>query len=190
MALATGELGSVLLGATDRAHALATIKGAMRIERIDDDAMIVGLGETALGLAEQFVGKVMIVRTIRSVVAPSPGWQRLASAPVQSITQVDAIAQDGVVVGLLPTAYAIDIDARGDGWVRIINPGSAARIVVTLTAGLAESWPLLPAALRQGVVLLAGYLYNAQGSALPPPAAITALWRPFRGLALGQPVIA
>lgn len=186
--MSNGEPGSVLLGTEDRASAVAAVKAMLRIESSDEDVLIAALAETALGLAEQFLGQVLIARTVRSNVAAASGWQRLAAAPVQAITQVEALASDGVWAVLPVSGYAIDIDPRGDGWVRMIDAASAAQLRVNYTAGRADSWNALPAALRQGAVLLASYLFSERDTAQPPPAAITALWRPFRGLALAPAV--
>lgn len=179
-----GEPGSVLLGTDDRASVLAAVKAMLRIESADDDALIVALAETALGLAEQFLGQVLIARTVVSVLQAKPGWQRLPASPVQAITQMEALAP-GAVPSVLPVeSYAIDIDARGDGWVRVIDAGGATQLRVTSTVGRADAWGNIPAPLRQGAVLLAAYLFSERDTTRPPPAAITALWRPFRGLAL------
>jgi uncharacterized phiE125 gp8 family phage protein len=125
---------------------------------------------------------------VQSIQPALPGWQRLAATPVTAITLVEGIGADGAVAALPLAAYAIDIDARGEGWVRIADPGGAARVRVTSAAGRAASWGALPPPLRQVVVLLAGYLFSERDATRPPPAAITALWRPFRGLALAQAV--
>jgi len=55
---------------------------------------------------------------------------------------------------------------------------------VTVEAGLAADWPSLPAPLRQGVAMLAAYLFDSRDGAGAPPAAVTALWRPFRRMRL------
>lgn len=186
--MSNGEPGSVLLGTNDRASAIAAVKAMLRIERSDEDVLIAALAETALGLAEQFLGQVLIARTVRSILPAASAWQRLVAAPVQAIAQVEALASDGSWAVLPVSGYAIDIDPRGDGWVRVIDGGGAAQLRVTYTAGRADSWPALAAPLRQGAVLLASYLFNERDTSRPPPAAITALWRPFRGLALAPAV--
>ncbi|OYY64958.1 MAG: hypothetical protein B7Y49_07695 [Sphingomonas sp. 28-62-11] len=183
-----GEPGSVLLGTTDRASAVAAVKTMLRIDSSDDDVLIAALAETALGLAEQFLGQVLITRTVRQNLPALSGWQRLLAAPVQAITQVEGLTAAGTATVLPVNAYEIDIDARGDGWVRLIDGGGAAQLRVTCIAGRAEAWTSLPAPVRQGAVLLAGYLFSERDTTRPPPAAITALWRPFRGLATARAV--
>jgi uncharacterized phiE125 gp8 family phage protein len=82
-------------------------------------------------------------------------------------------------------AYAVDIDAAGDGWVRVTGPGGAKRVRVAYRAGLAAEENGVPEPLRQGIVRLAAHLYGARDQAAAPPAAVTALWRPWRRMRLG-----
>ncbi|MGY2734794.1 head-tail connector protein [Sphingomonas sp. UYP23] len=170
--------GAVTLGADDRALAVAAVKAVLRVASSDEDALIAAFAESALGLAEQFTAKVLIVRTLRETLRAEAGWQLLGAAPVLAIIAVDTT--DGTA--LAPTGFAIDIDAAGDGWVRVAG-GRAGRAVYD--AGLAADWADLPAPVRQGVVLLAAYLFDARDTLGTPPAAVTALWRPFRRMALG-----
>lgn len=172
--------GAVALGAEDRAAALAEVKAMLRLASDDEDALIAALTEAALGVAEQFIGQVLISRAVRDVLPAGRAWQRLACTPVRSIDAVAAV--DGAL--LASEAYAIDIDADGDGWVRVIDAGGAARIAVTLVAGLADRWAAIPAPVRQGAVLLAAHLFSERDEATAIPLAVTALWRPFRRMAL------
>ena len=81
--------------------------------------------------------------------------------------------------------YAIDIDASGRGWVRLTGAGSARRIAVTGTAGMADDLNALPEPVRQGIVRLTAHLFAHRDSEpTDPPAAVTALWRPYRQVRL------
>ena len=83
-------------------------------------------------------------------------------------------------------AYEIDIDAQGDGWVRVTD-AEARRVKATYRAGLAATWADVPEPLRQGVVRLAAHFYTGRdkGGDAGPPAAVTALWRPWRRMPFG-----
>ncbi|CAN5418832.1 hypothetical protein BH10PSE15_BH10PSE15_13320 [soil metagenome] len=180
MTTETEGLGAVALGTADRAAALADVKAMLRMASGGEDALAVELAETALGLGEQFIGRALIARTMHEVLPISRAWQRLSASPVRTISAVEAIGG----AALASEAYAIDIDAAGEGWVRVIDAGGAMRIGVTFTAGLANGWTDLPAPVLQGAVLLAAHLFTARDAAAAPPAAVTALWRPFRLLGL------
>ena len=60
------------------------------------------------------------------------------------------------------------------------------RIAVAYRAGLAADWPSLPEALRQGAVRLVAHLHAHRdaGDDAGPPAAVAALWRPYRRMRL------
>ncbi len=163
-------MGSVTQGAqpvlagADRAGALAAVKAQLRVEAAADEALILAFAETALGIAEAFTGQVLIARELVAAMPPAASWQRLPAAPVRSIA---------------PVAGDVDIDADGAGWVRVA--GGAA---VTFTAGAASGWNALPAPLRQGAAMLAAHLFDDVSGRGAPPAAVTALWRPFRAARL------
>lgn len=168
MTFVTGAPGVVTLGAGDRALALAAVRAELRAATIDDDALAVAFVEAALGLAERFTGRVLIVREVVADLNGATGWQALPAAPVR------AIAAGG---------FAVDIDADATGWVK-----SPVAVRVTFTTGLASDWAGLPAPLRQGVAMLAAHLFSDRAGSAPVPAAVSALWRPFRSVRLAQPV--
>ena len=57
---------------------------------------------------------------------------------------------------------------------------------VRYTAGLADEANGVPEAIRHGIVRLAAHLYQKREAheTAPPPATVTALWRPWRRLRL------
>ena len=169
--------GAVIAAARDAA------KSYLRIAETSEDALIETLAASALALAEQFLGRALIVRGFSAVMPVSRGWQRLDAAPVQAITTVTGIPAEGSAFALPADAYAIDIDAEGEGWLRVIAPGTAGRVRVAFTAGAAAEWDDLPAPVRQGVVLLIAYLFAGAGGEAPPAAA-GALLRPWRRMRL------
>jgi uncharacterized phiE125 gp8 family phage protein len=168
------------------ADALGEAKAYLRVVGSDEDALLERLLRSAAELCEAFTGKVLLSRDFAETVAASSAWRRLERGPVQAIAGVEAIRADGVAQALAVGGYAIDIDARGDGWVRVTDAGGAARVRVSYSAGLAASWAEAPEALRQGAVRLAAHHYAhrdvAEGGG--PPAVVTALWRPWRRLGL------
>ena len=171
--------GAVTLGAGDRVLAVAAVKAVLRVASADEDELVAAFVETALGLAERFLGQVTITRTMRETFVVTCRWQRITAAPVRAITRVETPA--GVL--LTPSAYAIDVDAAGVGWVRVSDGGAGLRVVV-FDSGLASDWTGLAGPIRQGAVLLAAHLFDTREHAAAPPLAVTALWRPFRRLAL------
>ncbi|PXA83660.1 hypothetical protein DMC47_42785 [Nostoc sp. 3335mG] len=164
-------------------QALADAKAYLRIDGGDEDAVLTTLVGAAIALCERFIG-LALISAARSDVVPacSPEWQRLPAMPVSAITSVATLDPAGVATALAVDGYAIDIDASGDGWVRLTTPPAVSRIEVGYTAGLAADWSSLAEPLRQGVIRLVAHLYAHRDAAddAGPPAAVAALWRPYR----------
>ena len=178
--------GEMTLGVDDRAAALGEVKAALNLVSGSDDALLVIAIETALAAAEHFIGRVMIARDVIEWLPASAAWQSLGAAPVRSIGSVSLLV-DGAPLALAVADHAIDIDADATGWVRLVVPRRGV-IEVAYQAGWAEDWDALAAPIRQGAVLAAGHLYITRFGPEPPPAAIEALWRPFRAATLAGAV--
>jgi len=149
---------------------------------------------TAIEAAEAFTGLRLIERdAVERVVAAggSGAWRMLAGQPATAITAARLVAADGTGTDLAPAAWAADLDADGRGWVRVTGlvgadrVGAAGYVVIRYRAGLAAEWASVPAPIRHGVAALAAHLMGARGDD-PPPAAVAALWRPFRRLGLAD----
>jgi len=162
--------------------ALAEVKAHLHITRDADDAVLTGHLRSAAALCELFIGQSLLQRPHRETLAVARDWQPLAAQPVVAITGVTGITADGSSLALASEAYAIALDADGSGRVRVLRPGSASRIEVRYSAGIAAHWGDLPEPLRQGIIRLAAYVHLARdgdGDA-GPPASVSALWRPWR----------
>ncbi len=165
--------------------ALGEIKAEARIATSDDDALLAGLVRSATDLCERFTGILLIARPVEEIVPATTRWARLGAAPVRSIGSIAALASDGAESVLPAGAYAIDIDAAGEGWVRLTTGRAERRLKVSYVAGLASDPNGVPEALRRGIARLAIHGAGATEPAAPPPASVTALWRPWRRLRLG-----
>ncbi|MES2442781.1 MAG: hypothetical protein V4574_08110 [Pseudomonadota bacterium] len=166
------------------ADARDAAKAHLRIATDTEDALIERLAASALALGEAFTGTAWIARDWIDVMPVSRAWQRVGIGPVGAITLVEGLPAAGAASALAADAYAVDIDASGDGWVRTIAPGDAGRVRVTLSAGAAAGWATLPPPLAQGAVLLIAHLFEHREGETAPPAAVSALWRPWRRMRL------
>ena len=179
-------MGIIMAEAAPLPVPLAELKAYLRIAVSDEDALLAALARGAADMCEAFTGRALIARDVAEVLAAATAWTRLGAAPVSAILGVDALAQDGAPTALAATDYAIDIDAAGEGWVRLLAGSEAKRIRVAYRAGMAADANGLPEALRHGIVRLAAHLYTQRDrpEGGGPPAAVTALWRPWRRLRL------
>ena len=162
--------------------AIDEAKAFLRVDGAAEDALIAGFIRAATALAEAFTGQRLIVRDIIEGALVVTTWQRLKAAPVVSISGIDGA--NGPLPG---PAFETDIDLAGNGWVRVIDPGGATRGTVRYRAGLAADWNGVPEPIRQGIVRLVSHFYAHRDAADAggPPAAVAALWRPWRRLRLG-----
>ena len=115
-------------------------------------------------------------RLFAATLPGAAGWQRLPARPVVAI---GAVTAGGVALAV--GDYAIDIDAGANGWVRV---AAGVPVTVSYTAGLATSFAAVPTAVAQGMVALTAHLFEARDGVALPPAAVAALWRPYRALRL------
>jgi uncharacterized phiE125 gp8 family phage protein len=168
------------------ADAVDAAKTYLRIEQDEEDALIASLLGAAIRHCESFTGQILIRRNAVDRMSVSAAWQRLDVSPVQSIISLTGIPAEGAPFALATTAYALDIDGSGDGWVRITDPGNARRADVQVQVGIASSWDGLPDPLRYGVLRLSAHLhaYRDDAQDVGPPAAVAALWRPWRRMVL------
>lgn len=174
------------MGAQAAAEPLVSMSEAqayVRIETGEEEAVLAGLIRSASSLCEAFLGHAVIARHFAEELRPSGAWERLSCSPVRSITSVEAIGTDGTLSTLQSGAFAVDIDVKGDGWVRVSGPN--ARVRVSGVAGIAETANDVPEPIRQGVLRLIAHLFASRdGCGGEPPAAVTALWRPYRRMRL------
>ena len=167
--------------------ALAELKEWLGITIAGDDAALGALLRSGLEMCEDFTSIMPLVQTCEELLPASTEWQQLATRPVQAITALQGVPAEGARLTLPAATDAIELDADGGGRVRVMNPGAAGRIAVRFTAGLASDWTSLPDALRHGVLRFAAYQYRTReddGASGSPPAAVAALWRPWRRLKL------
>lgn len=157
----------------------------LRIESGEEEATIAGLIRSASTLCEQFVGRMLIARDFVEYAPATGDWQQLRAAPVQAISDVSAWDVSGTRLPLEAAEYGVDIDGEGRGWVRCCGAPGRSQVQVRGSAGMAADMNGVPEPLRQGVLRLVAHLFaDRDGSGGEPPAAVTALWRPYRRVRL------
>ena len=159
---------------------LSEAQAYVRIETGEEEAVLAGLIRMASALCEAFIGQVVIARPFEVLMTADARWQRIETGPVRSIDRVETPDS----AALPASSYAIDIDANGDGWVRV-SSAAGERVRVIGTAGMAADQNGVPEPVRQGVLRLVAHLFASRdGDGGAPPAAVTALWRPYRRMRL------
>ena len=162
------------------AAAAESVRAYLRGGASEAGGLVERIAASAILLFEAFAGRVLIVRGGREVLPAQARWTRLEATPVRSIDQVEGLPAEGSAFVMPVGSYGIDLDATGDGWVRVGVAGIAGRVRVTLSAGDCADWDAVPGPIAQGVVMLAAHMIEGRGAEDAPPAAVSALWRPYR----------
>lgn len=177
---------AIIAPAAPAPEALAELKQWLAITTPREDESLARLIAAALELCESFTGSLPLECTCEENVAATAAWQLLATRPVQAVVSVAGIGPAGERFALAADAYEIELDGDGGARLRLLRADGARRIAVRVVAGLAPTWRDLPDGLRHGVIRCAAHLHRQRdgaGEALPP-AAVTALWRPWRRMRL------
>ncbi|HEY6815913.1 MAG TPA: hypothetical protein VI168_10275 [Croceibacterium sp.] len=163
--------------------ALDELKAWLAVTTPGDDAALAALLRTALETCEGFTGAMPLAQLCEEIVPASGSWRTLGTRPVQAVTWVEGIPVAGARFTIPVADYAVDLDADGGARFRLVRSGEAERVAVRFTAGLAAGWSDLPESVRHGALRLAAHHYRQRESDTAqamPPAAIAALWRPWR----------
>jgi hypothetical protein len=97
------------------------------------------------------------------------------------------VVQSPFLLASLAVSNSCDIAAidPSDGSLLSAPGGGATRIQVSGSAGMADDENDVPEPIRQGVLRLVAHLFTVRdGDGGEPPAAVTALWRPYRRMRL------
>lgn len=181
-------MGGSAVSAAVIADAVAAAKVYLRLADASEDGVLAALAASAIGVGEVYGGTAFVRRGFEDVLGAGSGWQRLRTAPVSTILGATGIPAEGAPFVMPVEAYGFDIDGDGVGWIRVLEPGAAGRVALSYEAGLSADWAGVPAPIAQGVTMLIAHLFADRSSDAAPPAAVAALWRPFRRITIGQAV--
>lgn len=178
---------AIVTPATVPTPAVAELKQWLGITTTHDDAPLAALLRIALDMCEAFTGQMPLETTCEEILPAGGGWLCLSTRPIQTITAVHALAADGARTALPSDGFELDLAADGGGRVRLRRSVSTSRVAVRFNAGIAADWSSLPPALRHGMLRLSAYQHREREgdrATLQPPAAVAALWRPWRRMRL------
>ena len=130
------------------------------------DDVLVSFLQAALAAIEARTGKAILERTFRWSVNAwrEAGVQPLPLAPIKAITGVEIVDRTGSRTGVAADSFWLEQEPGG-GRVRSVAtafPGipTGGRAEITFVAGFSDAWDLVPADLRQAVLLLAAHYYE------------------------------
>jgi uncharacterized phiE125 gp8 family phage protein len=163
---------------------VAELKTFLRLSGSEEDALLAAFLRTGRAMCEAFTRLTLMQRSFAETLGGA-GPRRLTASPVTQVTWVETLTPDGATAAIPPAMWSVTVDP--DGVATIGAPAADRdRLRVQYRAGLSPDWNGIPEPLRQGVIRLAAHLFaNRDGSGdLGPPAAVAALWRPWRRIQL------
>jgi uncharacterized phiE125 gp8 family phage protein len=178
---------AIIVPAALAGAALDELKQWLGVTTPSEDAALRALLRASLETCEAFTGQMPLAAECEEVLCAHAHWQALTTRPVQAVTNAERLATDGSRIALIPDEYSVELEAGGRALIRVTQPFPAMRIAVRFTAGVATDWEGLPEGLRHGVLRLAAHHYRQRESdttKASPPAAIAALWQPWRRMRL------
>jgi uncharacterized phiE125 gp8 family phage protein len=179
----------------DEPLTLAEAKDHLRVTFDDDDNLIEALIGAARQWAESYLGRALITQTWEWTLDCLEECLHVPLPPLQSVVSVKYLDIAGVEQTLSPTLYTVDTRSTPGRIVRAylqIYPVVRDHInVVTVkfTAGYGDNSGAVPLALKQGLLLLIGDLYNKREHSIATisggrinevPFGVTALLDPYR----------
>ena len=167
---------------------LDEVKGSLKIEQDEDDALLSRLITVARQRCEQYTGRVLIAQDWRLTLDRWPGRiVDLPNPPLMAVTSVVTYAEDDTPSAVDASLYVVDtgvapgriIRRTAEAWPA---PGRSYNgIEITYQAGYGPSWNDVPESLRQGMLHLITQLYEArEGAVTALPPAVLGLWQPYR----------
>lgn len=177
---------AIEIQATYAAAALAELKQWLAITTTHDDPLLAGLLKSAHALCQRFTGVFPLQTTITETVPASSHWRDLSARPVMMMRAVVAVNVYGVPRVLDPGDFAIDQEGGDAMRFRLLRACTEPRIELKYDAGLASDWSQLDDGLRHGIIRYAADQYRQRDRAENdrPPAAVSALWQPWREMRL------
>ena len=170
--------------------ALAELKSWLGITRPVEDALLIDLLLTALGMCESFTGQAPLSQLVEERLPTSAKKVTLVSRPATSISSVELVSHNGDRTPLTPDQYESEISSQGSLAFQLTNDLEGQVVIVATRVGIADTWASVPASLKQGIIRLCAYHYRDRdrsresGKASAPPAIVSALWRPWQELRL------
>ena len=158
-----------------------------------EDAVLEVFIRSALAAIEARIGKALIKRSFSWVVTRwfEVDGQALPIAPVREITSVTLTAANGSTVVVDPASYRLETDiqrsklAATGSMLTSIPKGGSAEVVFDAGFG---AWALVPADLKQAVMLLAASYYENRASETRVnglPFGVSALLEKYRPIRIG-----
>lgn len=182
-------MNSIIIESGPLPVSLAEAREWLRLGPASEDDVVTALIRAAANMCELVTGQMLIVREVAEERPWREGWMRLARQPVKAVVDVTLRPEAGLPVVLARAAWELRADGDGAAAIAVQDVGEGQSVVVRYRAGLAVDAGGVPDALKQGMLRMIQHLYAARdgGNEAALPNIVTALWTPWRRVALAVP---
>lgn len=152
----------------------------LKIDIVDDDALITALISTAREMAEHESGQIFITKTIELVYDSAPNSIEIPHRPLQEVMKIETVSDAGVKSEVSNTLY--DVDTSGQilpGRVRLKegctwpDHRDFASFIITIKAGYGDTADDVPTPIKQAILQTIGHLYeNRESQEIPAGASM------------------
>lgn len=142
------------------------LKDFLRLSGTSDDVLLGGLITAARAAVEKITGRTFITTVYQLYFDVFPLCIELARPPVQSISSITYIDEDGVLQTLLSSEYVVDVaslygrivPAYDEEWPD--TQGIINAVCVEYKAGYGDAAASVPAPLKEAIKMLASDIYE------------------------------
>jgi len=166
--------------------ALEELKSWLGISRPNEDHALIDLLRASLAMCEAVIGQVPLEQVTEERLSPQSGRHSLVSRPIREVLATEALDSAQSRIELASDKFEYEFGPHGAAVIQLRHSIDAVAVIARMRVGIAHTWSELPPALKQGVIRLAAHHYRDRDGAedSAPPASVTALWRPWRRLAI------
>lgn len=160
----------------------------LKVDTADDDSLIGALISAAEKFVEDYTGLRLLTFNFSYVLDKAGELIYVPFSPLQEVTKIEVIAEDGTIAEVDSTIYDVDTSSRQYGKVRL-KPGYSwpdhrgfASFIISGKAGFGDSPADVPSPLKTAVLIVLAKLYETRGNTTEDELyeSISALCQPFR----------
>ena len=154
---------------------LQEAKDHLRVDHVDDDSVIEPNIKAVREHSETFLGRALITQTWDLFInnfPPYGSWLEIPFPPLQSVTTIKYIDENGTQQTLSSSIYTVDINAEmGRVFLAYDQVWPTVRpilnaIEIRFVAGYGANAEDIPESIRQGIKMLLGHLYENRETTL------------------------
>lgn len=166
---------------TQEPISLTEAKAFLRINGTADDSLLQRLIVAARDAAESYLQRSLITQSWQLAYDDyAPSRILLPRGPVQSITSVKMVAQDGSTTTVPGTAYRLN---AGREILNLDSPLISHIVEISYVTGFGGP-SAVPSAIRQGLYAHVAEMYEKRLESIPLSRAAQALYQPYRVMSL------